>query len=89
MKSVSAVLATMTVFSQRHRGYIVGLLVFAVGVVTFVVGFATPYWSDYTFRVGTIEIKGHSGLWTNCFKGLYGDSKCSGHDFSPGKYREI
>ena len=75
----------MAVLSQRHRGYVSGVVVLFLGVVAFVVGFATPHWSDFTYKIGRMTIKGHSGLWTECFEVLFGESKCRGSDYNPGK----
>ena len=53
----------MAVFSERHTGYKVGVVLFCIGLVAFIVGFASPYW--------TTSEGFYKGLWETCLKGDY------------------
>ncbi|XP_076467598.1 uncharacterized protein LOC143298601 [Babylonia areolata] len=43
----------MAMYSKRDSGYKVGMLLFCVGVVAFVTGFATPHWAKFQFRISS------------------------------------
>ncbi|KAK7112042.1 uncharacterized protein [Littorina saxatilis] len=59
----------MAMFTKRHNGYKAGLALFVIGVVVFVVGFASPNWSTTSTTLNsTIHFQSntHNGLWMGC-----------------------
>ncbi|KAL8605723.1 hypothetical protein ACOMHN_041130 [Nucella lapillus] len=69
----------MAMYSKRDSGYKVGMLIFCVGVIAFVTGFATPHWVKFKFRLTPAksssalvqqpewDVDGYTGLWSYCF----------------------
>ena len=59
----------MMLFAERHNGYKGGVALFFIGVIFFLIGFGSPYWTKATVTVtdasGTV-FKSHIGLWVSC-----------------------
>ncbi|XP_076458098.1 uncharacterized protein LOC143291865 [Babylonia areolata] len=71
-------MAMNVTFNQRPHGYKAGLFLLLAGLVLFIVGFSSSYWTVFQLDISDgsgmsldhpyflMRIKGHNGLWQTC-----------------------